>query len=275
MTIVWPRGGQKVINATTLWALHGYGEHEEHERGYWFRNHDRQPQQRQVIQLTLAGSLRFHRAQEQYRVPPGQAVCFSHDDGSEYGMHAGDPPYRCFFISLSGAGLAQHWRLLTHYRGGIIDGRDGWLEVAMRDLLASASAARIADDLQASFQVHRFVYELLRRHSEGPDQTAVDRGIARLRANPIYGWSLKQVAAEAGCSREHLSRCFAERYGISPGRWLAQERLAHASRLLRETHLSVASIAEQAGFGSAHSLARQLRQHYGCGPRTFRQRDQS
>ncbi|SCE59283.1 Helix-turn-helix domain-containing protein [Streptomyces sp. DvalAA-43] len=68
---------------------------------------------------------------------------------------------------------------------------------------------------------------------------------------------LADLAAHARMSRRTFARRFQNEAGISPGRWLAQQRIARARHLLETTDLPVNEVAARAGFGTDTSL----RQH--------------
>jgi transcriptional regulator GlxA family with amidase domain len=81
---------------------------------------------------------------------------------------------------------------------------------------------------------------------------------------------LDGMAAHAGMSVRTFSRRFRAETGLSPGRWLLQQRLEHARRLLETTDLPVDRVAEDAGLGSATSLRQHLRTSLGVSPLTYR-----
>jgi len=68
----------------------------------------------------------------------------------------------------------------------------------------------------------------------------------------------KELAAETGLSREHLSRLFSERTGVSPGSYLRQLRVNAARQMLKERNLLLKEIALRCGFPSVRSLQRAL-----------------
>ena len=101
----------------------------------------------------------------------------------------------------------------------------------------------------------------------------VDKAIHRIATNPLYPWSIKEVVAEAGCSREHFTRVFHERFDQSPADWLNQQRVKHALYLLGNTFMTVSDIAIQAGFSSTHTMARLIKQDTGKAPSQLRAAD--
>jgi transcriptional regulator GlxA family with amidase domain len=69
-------------------------------------------------------------------------------------------------------------------------------------------------------------------------------------------FSMDELAAEYGVSREHLSRVFHEQIGEPPSIYLAKRRIEQACRLLISSNLSCKEIAAMTGYESAASFNR-------------------
>jgi transcriptional regulator GlxA family with amidase domain len=67
-----------------------------------------------------------------------------------------------------------------------------------------------------------------------------------------------------------FSRRFRDEVGMTPGQWLARQRVDLARRLLETTDLPVDRIAEQAGFGTSASLRQHLVASIGVPPSAYR-----
>lgn len=63
-----------------------------------------------------------------------------------------------------------------------------------------------------------------------------------------YPISIEDVADYVGISRSHLFRCFQNNLSISPKEYLTEYRIRQACQLLKDSSLSVASIAKSVGF---------------------------
>ncbi len=256
----------------SLWHMSGFGreEHTGHQP-YWWVNCLRGQDFRAVLQYTLAGVLHFHHKGRQHRVVTGQAVLFDQNDKSEYGICADDPNYRCVWIGFKGAGVEQHCGLLREQYGSIIDDGHKRLFLSMEQLIKTANPVTEPNPLITAPLVYRFFLRFMRMHEDERVVKPVDSAVEQLMANPLYPWSMKEIAHANGCSREHLVRVFSETYGMGPAAWLNARRLEHAVSLLKQTGLPVAAVAEQSGFASAHTMARLMREEFGQGPRALRQ----
>jgi transcriptional regulator GlxA family with amidase domain len=82
--------------------------------------------------------------------------------------------------------------------------------------------------------------------------------------------SLEEMAAHARMSVRTFTRRFRDETGLSPARWLLQQRVAHARLLLESTDLAVDVVARRSGLGSATSLRQHLQAQIGVAPSAYR-----
>ncbi|MDR1387902.1 MAG: helix-turn-helix domain-containing protein [Propionibacteriaceae bacterium] len=81
-----------------------------------------------------------------------------------------------------------------------------------------------------------------------------------LRADLAHPWSLAQMARLAHTAPRTLQRRFGAQFGLTPARWLTEQRVVAAQELLTGSTLGVEEIAARVGFSSAGLL----RQHFGA-----------
>lgn len=81
---------------------------------------------------------------------------------------------------------------------------------------------------------------------------------------------LKALAAHAAMSPRTFTRRFRRETGMSPGAWLAGQRLIRARQLLEQSALSVDQIADQAGFGTGAALRQHFSRSLGTSPSAYR-----
>jgi len=82
--------------------------------------------------------------------------------------------------------------------------------------------------------------------------------------------SLADLAEHARMSLRTFARRFTDEVGMSPGRWIVQQRVARARHLLESSDLPVDEIAGQAGFTTGTSLRQHLHASIGVSPLAYR-----
>jgi transcriptional regulator GlxA family with amidase domain len=156
---------------------------------------------------------------------------------------------------LTSAGNAAGIDLLLH-----VIRRDHGTEVANRVARRSV-VAPWRDGGQSQF-VERPVLEL------GDTGTAATRAWALERL--AESLTLGDLAAHARMSVRTFTRRFREETGMSATRWLVQQRVALARRLLEATDTPVERVAAEAGFGTTASMRQHLHAAIGVAPLTYR-----
>jgi AraC family transcriptional regulator len=81
---------------------------------------------------------------------------------------------------------------------------------------------------------------------------------------------LADLAEALQLSQFHFSRLFKQSTGVSPYRYVLQQRIDRAKRLLQTTDLSIMEIALLCGFSSHSHLGKWFRQYTGMTPKVFR-----
>ena len=82
--------------------------------------------------------------------------------------------------------------------------------------------------------------------------------------------TLSDLAAHARMSLRTFARRFNEEVGLSPGRWIVQQRVIRARHLLESSDLSVDQIAGRVGFATGTSLRQHLHAAIGVSPQAYR-----
>lgn len=103
-----------------------------------------------------------------------------------------------------------------------------------------------------------------------PLRAAARRAEALLRADPVRGWSVTELATEVNLSKSQVGRLFVEAYGKSPIAYLTMLRTERMAGLLRTTDTPIAVIAREVGWGDPDFAARQFRRSVGVAPREYR-----
>lgn len=96
---------------------------------------------------------------------------------------------------------------------------------------------------------------------------AVNRLMAEWRGRTVV---VADLADAMGYSESRLRVLFKEAAGIPLGSYIQNYRLNRAMALLRTTDLSIADLAEEAGFGSPQAFSRIFKKETGLTPRAYR-----
>lgn len=107
-------------------------------------------------------------------------------------------------------------------------------------------------------------------------QLSEDERLERTRllmeASYAEAQSVEDLARYACLSREHFIRAFRKAYGSTPHKYLVQQRIQQARRLLERTDLPVTDICLEVGFTSLGSFSTLFRRHVGRSPDHYRRR---
>ena len=82
--------------------------------------------------------------------------------------------------------------------------------------------------------------------------------------------SLRDIADAAGMSLFHFAKAFKSTTGVSPYRYVKEQRLRHARTLLHDPRLSIRQVALAVGF-SPRYFAAEFKERMGMTPRKFRE----
>ena len=82
---------------------------------------------------------------------------------------------------------------------------------------------------------------------------------------------VRQCARRFSISESWLIRCFRERTGMTPQRYLTGIRLNQAKELLASSSLNIGEIAGVVGYENALYFSRIFRKYVGASPREFRE----
>jgi AraC family transcriptional regulator len=100
---------------------------------------------------------------------------------------------------------------------------------------------------------------------------AQKRGIVDyVRANLASDIAVTELAALVHMSPSHFSRVFKVSFGLSPYRYVMQQRIVAAKDLLAGTALSASQVATSFGFSSQSHFVKVFRQFTGVTPKQFR-----
>ncbi|MET1075610.1 MAG: helix-turn-helix domain-containing protein, partial [Umezawaea sp.] len=81
---------------------------------------------------------------------------------------------------------------------------------------------------------------------------------------------LRALADHVSMSVRTFTRRFREETGLSPGKWITQQRVDRARHLLESTDLPIDEVARRSGFGTGAALRQQMGAALGIAPSAYR-----
>lgn len=147
---------------------------------------------------------------------------------------------------------------------------------AFRELFDLASSERRGVRWLVDAAAHRVVAETLALWQKGDADTAAARAVEKMRqalvSDIASACQVADAARLAGMSLSRLRDLFRKATGLSPKKYQMRARLVRAGRLLRETDLPVATIAEMTGFESLFAFSHRFTKLLGYSPTEYRRR---
>ena len=101
---------------------------------------------------------------------------------------------------------------------------------------------------------------------------ALGRALGAIHEQPGRDWTVARLAREAGQSRSAFAAAFTETLGQTPLAYLTSWRMTVAARLLRETTLGIAAVAQRVGYRNPYAFATAFRRVTGAPPGKERRR---
>ncbi|MFI9202557.1 GlxA family transcriptional regulator [Streptomyces sp. NPDC053048] len=113
----------------------------------------------------------------------------------------------------------------------------------------------------------QFIERPVPEQDRGADALARVREYALRHLDEPLG--VADLAARAGMSPRSFARHFTATTGVTPARWLLDQRLAAAQKLLERTDLAMPEIARRAGFGSEVTMRQHFAARLATSPRAY------
>ncbi|WP_435110900.1 GlxA family transcriptional regulator [Nocardiopsis synnemataformans] len=208
---------------------------------------------------------------------------------------------------LDGCHVTTHWKSAGYFRA-MYPGIDLDPDVLYTDNGRVLTAAGVASGIDLSLHMIRVDHgaavanevarstvvpphrdggqaQYIRRPVPAPERAATGRAATgraatgRAATGRARAWALehlhlqpglREMALQEAMSVRTFTRRFRDEVGLSPGQWVAQQRLDRARQLLEESDLPVDRIAHEAGFGTAASLRQHMHAELGVSPSAYR-----
>jgi AraC family transcriptional regulator len=104
----------------------------------------------------------------------------------------------------------------------------------------------------------------------GLSQRKLQQAIAYIHDHLAEDLTITAIADELAMSQYYFSRLFKQSIGVSPYRYVIEQRIEAAKHLLKKTSLPISEIAERVGFANQNQLTIQFRNFMGTTPSNYR-----
>lgn len=132
---------------------------------------------------------------------------------------------------------------------------------------------RLQPDARGEYAAAAALYELLsalctpvRDGEKGLEQAVM---LMRHRLGDA-ALTVTELAQSAGMSQSYFRKRFAQVYGVPPVRYILLLRIAQGRKLLAETRMPVAAVAEACGFSDVYYFSRVFAKYTGFSPTAYR-----
>ena len=261
------------------------------------------PAQESLPGLFCAGSLGWHRCNDQYRIvrsrgcdlylllytvrgtgclelnsvpyslPAGSVALVPRNIACKY-YTPRDNIWEFYWVHPAGAPSQAFWDTISPRARIVVPASDisayaDRMEGIM-DLLQKRPVSfrtKLSQSLSDLF--HRSALDLIQNHPNNR-QNLSDQIISWMEKHYQEQVSVEDLAASLYLSASHLIREFRRATGVTPYAYLTDTRLRHGEQLLRYTDLSMEEIASRTGFCSASHFVSTFRRSRGMTPAVFR-----
>lgn len=109
----------------------------------------------------------------------------------------------------------------------------------------------------------------IQTYSDGLSNSKIKTAIDYINAHLTEEISLENIANQLGMSRYYFCRLFKKSMGISPYKYILQQRVEYAKSLLREGKLKISEIALESGFAHQSHFNYHFKRITHCTPHQF------
>lgn len=247
------------VSSLLISAPFGYRHETVQTTRYHFDNAQRGDSPFVILQRTLEGEGAFEWEGKVHPVPSGQLFIAIVPEASAYYYPAeATRPWRFQWLNFYGTMAISLMRDFRAMFGPVVPlPENSTAGNLFARLAATLEERRFADSYERSLLCYSLVMEwarLLSAPTEGrSDPVEVALAVAAARFREPLG--VKELAASTGLTREHFTRLFTRRTGVSPAAHLRSLRLEAAREMLKTAAMpNLRDVAMRCGFPSVRSL---------------------
>ncbi|HWL53943.1 MAG TPA: AraC family transcriptional regulator [Chthoniobacteraceae bacterium] len=221
---------------------------------------------RVILQWTLSGRGIFELEGRKWELRPEKAfIALQPENGRFYYPPKGREAWTFSWIDFLGPMAKDAFRQFRDQFGPVVELRENSLPaIRLSRLIADVASKKPRSRWETSVQAYTFLMEWWQEAIQPLTGSMMIETVVKLcEAHEYELFTVKELAAECGVSREGFTRIFKRFMGTSPAAYLRERRLKAAATLLKGSALSLPEIARKTGFSSGHHLMTALRRRYG------------
>lgn len=253
-----PYRTKRLKNSYIPWAI----GHKDCPAFLYRETKPRQVAQRMVaFETVLEGEMILMSQGNVYRVPAGDSFLLVRPSDTVYYANPSTPSGRVktLWMSLANEYLSFFVSQSTGLTCHVFPKMTGAEEKSFVELFSLAHASRASRFQECFLLSHAWwgrLVDTIMKQKEAPTEksTPAGTGVFGLEKKPDEPRRIGEAARDMGISREHFSRQFRKRYGVSPKQYLMKRRLGTLAELLQSSDKSIDELTLEIGFsGSSHA----------------------
>lgn len=161
----------------------------------------------------------------------------------------------------------------------VLNSRDATMDYIVRQFRHEIINAKLGNQMYVESLANMFALNLLRNYCTfssnadeyqgGLSSRKLKRAIDYVNDNLEENIRLTDIAESLGISQYYFCRLFRESTGISPYRYVLQQRIDKVKRLIELGQMSLADIAFECGFSSQSQMTQHFRKFVGVTPKVY------
>jgi len=234
-----------------------------------------------ILNLTSDGRGNVNQGPARFSVDPGELLLFKPEVCHDYGAAAEPGRWTHLWVYFF---PRPEWFELLHWpeaSGGVLrlDLRRAAQRTTIEALFEELIQAAIGTLPRATQLAMCLLEQLLLRADEANPMSAhmrldprIQLALDYIQRHTARSIRITELAHLCGLSGSRLSHLFRSELGMSPLRWLEQQRMERARELLLMSGRPIREIGAASGMPNPVWFSRCFRRHAGMSPRTFRER---
>lgn len=231
-----------------------------------------------LLVLKLKGRTRFSYPQGVLQADPGDIVAIRPGTPHNYGVDDGGPTLG-MFASFRARAHWLEWLNWPEVSPGLLHLKIEDAAILHRVTARFRRATRLVDlphPLREDLTLNALEQVLMWCYMAHPDNPGtrldprVRQAVEYLSTNLGKPISIQGLAAVCGISSSHLFPMFRKQLSMTPQKFLEQQRMNRAMKLLRMTNDPIRDISGAVGFGDPFHFSTRFKRHVGQSPREYR-----